>query len=98
MVYHKLTSASRSGSRLEQLKMLKTELAEVLEGLRRSAAEGDFSACRQFAPLSKEYRETIREIEEIEGVKTDDDEIAAVLEGRAADGKPGAVRPSRSRV
>jgi hypothetical protein len=42
--------------------------------------------------LAKQYRETIREIEEIEGGLDDGDQIAELLAGREADGKPGAVR------
>jgi hypothetical protein len=42
--------------------------------------------------LSKQYRETIKEIEEIEGVDREDDEIGEILSARKADGKPDAVR------
>lgn len=42
--------------------------------------------------LAKQYRETIKEIEEIEGGLDDGDQIAELLAGREADGKPGAVR------
>lgn len=42
--------------------------------------------------LSKQYRETIRELEEIRGVIDDDDEINKILAAREVNGKPGAVR------
>ena len=51
---------------------------------------------RSFAPLAKQYRETIKEIEEIEGSEPQDDEIAKVL--GESDGKPGAVRPNQRKV
>ena len=43
-------------------------------------------------PRAKQYRETIKEIEEIRGVADDDDEIGRILSTREADGKSGAVR------
>ncbi len=46
--------------------------------------------------LARQYRETIREIEEIEGTGNNDDEISEILAERAADGKSGAVRKNRS--
>lgn len=51
---------------------------------------------RSLPALAKQYRETIREIEEIEGAEAHDDEIGEILSERAADGKPGAVRKDRS--
>ncbi len=51
---------------------------------------------RSLPALAKQYRETIREIEEIEGAEAQDDEIGEILSERAADGKPGAVRKDRS--
>ena len=41
---------------------------------------------------SQEYRETIKEIEEIKGMEKDDDEIGEILSERKADGKPDTVR------
>lgn len=52
---------------------------------------------RTFASLARQYRETIREIEEIEG-NDGADEISEILGKRDADGKPGAVRKDRSKV
>lgn len=89
MNYRKLASATRSGSRLEKLKTLAAILAKQID----SPGEKD-----NVSQLAKQYRETIREIEEIEGVKDDGDEIAEILAGRAADGKPGAVRKDRTTI
>ncbi len=69
-------------TRLEKLKELELELKDLM-----SKANS-----RSYAPLAKQYRETIKEIEEIEGKDGSEDEIAALLGKRGADGKPGAVR------
>ncbi len=53
---------------------------------------------RDLASLSRQYRETIREIEEIEGGVREDDEIGQILAERGADGKSGAVRKNRAKV
>ena len=89
MSYRKLASATRNGSRLEQLKTLASILAKQID----NPGEKD-----NVASLARQYRETIREIEDIEGVTDDGDEIAGILAGREADGKPGAVRKNRSAV
>ena len=70
-------------SRLVQLKELLKVLADAID-------KGP--GARDLAQLAKQYRETLREIEEIEGVTDEDDKIAAILQRRAADGEPGAVR------
>lgn len=75
--------------RLEQLKELLEILAEAID--QRPGA-------RDLAGLSKQYRETVKEIEEIEGAGGNDDEIGEILGSRAADGKPGAVRKNRTTV
>ena len=67
-------------NRLEKLK----ELEEDLKSLMKKANT------RTYAQLAKQYRETIKEIEEIEGNQGGRDEIAEIL--RESDGKPGAVR------
>lgn len=82
MSYKKLLSATKKGTRLEQLKALSTILARQID----CPGERD-----NVAQLAKQYRETIREIEEIEGVVSDD-EIGDILAARDAAGKPGAVR------
>lgn len=79
----KMVTVSRRGDRLEQLKNLRNTLANAID-------EGP--GARDLAQLAKQYRETIQEIEEIEGVDKDDDEIGELLAERAADGKSDAVR------
>ena len=64
-------------SRLEKLK--------DLEGLLEKALPT--SDIKSMAALARQYRETIREIEEIEGTD-DEDEISSILNGMsAADGE-----------
>lgn len=70
-------------SRLEQLKELLMILAKEID---------DAPGARDMASLAKQYRETLEEIELIEGNDGDEDEIAKLLQGREADGKSGAVR------
>ena len=89
MAFKNLTTANRRGDRLAELKTLARILAERIDIC---------ESTRDLPALSRQYRETIKEIEEIEGVKDDGDEIADLLAGRAADGKPGAVRKNRSGV
>lgn len=89
MAYKSLTTTNRRGDRLAELKTLARILAERIDIC---------ESTRDLPALSRQYRETIKEIEEIEGVKDDGDEIADILAGRAADGKPGAVRKNRSGV
>ena len=82
-----LLDASKAGDRLLQLKELRDKLANAIDVC---------DSMRDLAALSRQYRETIREIEEIEGAEAQDDEIGEILSERAADGKPGAVRKDRS--
>lgn len=83
----KLRTVTTRGTRLEQLKALARVLAAAIDGC------DDIKTLPQ---LSKQYRETIREIEEIEGAVDDGDEISKILAERQADGKPGAVRANRA--
>lgn len=89
MGYKKMTAATRAGNRLDELKTLADILACSIDSC------GDMKTLPQ---LARQYRETVREIEEIEGVDTSDDDIGKILSGRASDGKPGAVRKDRSGV
>ena len=84
-----LYTVSRKGSRLEQLKKLREMLAKAIDTC---------ESMRDLAALSRQYRETIREIEEIEGANDDGDEIGEILAERDKDGKPGAVRTHRAGV
>ena len=77
-----------AGTRLEQLKTLRGILADAIDNC---------NSMRDLASLSRQYRETIREIEEIEGNhNADADEIGDILASR--DGFTGAVRPNRSKL
>lgn len=82
----KLKSKNKK-TRLEQLRQLRNILAEAID---------DEPGPRDLAQLSKQYRETILEIEQIEGAEQHDDDIADLLSARKADGLPGAVRKDRS--
>ena len=73
-------------TRLEKLKRLEAILAA---GIRECEVD-------KLASLARQYRETIREIEEIEGQADNGDNISKILSRRESDGKPGAVRPCRS--
>ena len=80
----------KSCSKKDQLTKLKALLAILAEAI--DAKPG----ARDLAQLSKQYRDTLVEIERLEEGDEDDDDIGAVLAQRAADGKPGAVRKNRS--
>lgn len=84
----KMATVAASGSRLEQLENLARVLAKQID-----LCTGKLDESMKTVPqLVKQYRETIKEIEEIKGVSEDDDEIGRILAEREADGKPGAVR------
>ena len=74
--------------RLEKLRELEARLLAAMD-------EADN---KTLAALARQYRETIREIEELERGTDTDDEIGDILQQRAADGEPGAVRPNRAAV
>lgn len=74
------------GTRLSKLKGLEKKLVLSIETCDE----------KNIAALSRQYRETIREIEEIEGTKDAEDDIGAIIERRKVNGKPGAVRKSRT--
>lgn len=84
-----MKSVTARGTRLEQLKTLARVLAVNIDTCKD---------CRALPQLTKQYRETIREIEEIEGANDDGDEIGEILAERENDGKPGAVRTHRAGV
>jgi hypothetical protein len=69
-------------SRLEKLKALEAQLAIAMEE----------ATVKEMAALARQYRETLKEIEEIEGAEQNEDDISEILSERAAAGKPGAVR------
>ena len=69
--------------RLEQLKELLCVLADAIDSQ---------PGMRDLAGLIRQYRETLREIEEIEGGPKEDDELCALLAKRQSDGRPSSVR------
>ena len=79
----KMSTITSSGNRLEQLKGLARILAEQIDVCAKDIIDGP----KCMPQLSKQYRETIREIEEIEGAENNDDEIGDILSERKADGK-----------
>lgn len=83
----KMSTVTANGDRLDQLENLARILAAQID---RCAAEPD--SAKMLPQLARQYRETIREIEEIRGMEKDDDEIGEILSNRNADGKPDAIR------
>lgn len=72
--------------RLTKLKELEAKLASALD-----ECEGD-----KVAPIAKQYRETLREIDELEGQKGNNNDISDILRKRQIDGLPGAIRQNKS--
>lgn len=70
--------------------MTRLDKLKALEGELRAAM--DAADARSLAPLAKQYRETIREIEELEKDDGELDEIARILANR----KPNANAPNRA--
>ena len=83
-----ISEANRKENRLGKLKALAELLAEKMDKVKYA---------KDLPPLAKQYRETIREIEELDGDK-EEDEISDILEKRLADGKSGAVRKDKSKI
>ena len=71
-------------SRLEKLQELEAKLYIEMQS----------AGSRELAALAKQYRETLAEIEQIEGGDDANDEIAEILSGR--DGMSDSVRKSRA--
>lgn len=84
-----MKSITAKGTRLGQLKQLAKVLAANID---------DCEDPKNLPQLAKQYRETIREIEEIEGADSDGDEVGEILAERQNDGKPGAVRTHRTGI
>lgn len=87
----KTASTARDGTRLDKLKNLENMIADQID-----ACAADQEGIRYLPQLAKQYRETLKEIEEIEGVKEENDEIGELLSVRQADGKSKPVRQNRS--
>ena len=76
-----------------------TRLQQLKELLRILAGEIDSRpGARDLAQLSRQYRETLKEIEEIKGATNHDDEIAEILSEREAAGESRTIRPNLSKV
>ena len=65
-------------------------LIELRDILQMAITECDSK--RDLAALSKQYRETLKEIEELKGAGEDGDEIEEILSRRESDGQSRAVR------
>lgn len=72
-----MMQAVTESSRVEQLRELLLILAKEID---------DGPGARDMASLARQYRETLKEIEDIEGANDDTDEIAKLLSG---DGESG---------
>ena len=77
-----------TGTYKEKLEALAADLAVRLEG----------ADDKTYAGLARQYRETICELDRIEGMEQTNDEIQDILTEREADGKPGAIRQNLSTV
>lgn len=75
--------------RIDQLYALRDKLANAIDYC---------ESMRDLAALSKQYRDTIKEIDEIEGNVKEDDEISEILGKRDAAGKSKPVRKNRAAV
>lgn len=84
-----MKSITARGTLLEKLKQLAKVLATNIDGC---------DDPKNLPQLAKQYRETIREIEEIEGAADNGDEVSEILAERQSDGKSGAVRKNRTGV
>jgi len=82
----KLKSITKNKSRLEMLQKLAIMLAEQLENCEE----------KSFASLTKQYRETIAEIEEVKNMEVSNDELGDIISYRKENGVPGAVRKNLS--
>ena len=71
----------------------KDRLSQLKALLEIIASEIDLQpGARDLGQLVKQYRETLKEIEEIEGTAGNNDEIANILQRREDNGNAGAVR------
>ena len=70
-----MLASNVKSDRLTQLRLLLEDLAEAID--RRPGA-------RDLAQLAKQYRDTLREIEELEQSESVDDDIGAILASKRA--------------
>ena len=83
-----MKAVTNTGTRLKQLECLAVILADQIDSCAKDIADGP----RVLPQLSKQYRETIREIEELKGTESTDDEISKILSARRTNGKPDTIR------
>ena len=83
------SQANKNDDRLARLKELRNTLLFAIE---------DCDSKRDLAALSRQYRETLKEIDELEGAEPINDDIAEILAARQADGDTAAVRTDSSEV
>ena len=69
-----------------------TRLEKLRELEQRLYAEMEEADAKTLPAIARQYRETLKDIEEIEGANGNDDEIADILQDREISGKAGAVR------
>ena len=82
-----LKTVTKSGNRLEALENLALIVADAID---------NYTEEKSLSQLIKQYRETMKEIEEIKGREDFDDEISEILSVRVSAGKSGAVRKNHT--
>ena len=82
-----MREVNETGDRLAKLKELADIIADRIDSI---------TYAKDLPPLARQYRETLAAIAELEGEGNDNDDIAAILGQRAADGKSGTVRKGRA--
>lgn len=80
-----LKAVTAGGDLLEALKTLALSLAEELDGENRGNAN-----------LARQYRETMKDIAELEGGADDGGEIGEIIKRRENDGQSNTVRKNRA--
>lgn len=88
-VWMTISEANRKENRLGKLKALAELLAREMDAVKYS---------KDLPPLAKQYRETIREIEELDGGTKEEDELTDLLKARDNDGKSRAVRKNKAEI
>lgn len=80
------------------LEVIKEDRIKQLESLLEILAEAidEKPGARDLSQLSKQYRETLYEIEVIKESGEQDDEIGEIMSRRKADGKSDSVRKNKT--
>lgn len=79
----KLKAVNRRGDTLDKLKTLSSILADKIDNVTYD---------KDLPTLAKQYRETVLEIQRLEGMNDTDDEIGEILSERKETGKSGSIR------